>query len=293
MTPTGFVEVADRVLVARYAAWDVSVGLVLGRTGALVVDTRAGPAQGREMLADALRAVPGVRVTDVVTTHVHFDHTFGCSAFTGATLHAHEHVARDAVADAERFKALLRADPAASPEQGYTAADVADVLSTPPWSPDRTVSGGGSIDLGSRLVELRHAGRGHTDGDLAVHVPDAGVVFLGDLVEASAPPAYGDDSYPLDWGATLTRHLDDMRSLGCDVVVPGHGRVVDPGFVRGQRDDALGVAALVRGAWWAGTPVEQAERLSDPALPWAAGDLAAAVRRGYAHLGASSDRPSA
>ena len=46
-------------------------------------------------------------------------------------------------------------------------------------------------------------GRGHTNGDLVVRVPDADVVYAGDLVEESAPPAYGSDCFPLDWAGTL------------------------------------------------------------------------------------------
>ncbi|MCW2717936.1 hypothetical protein [Pseudonocardia sp.] len=38
-------------------------------------------------------------------------------------------------------------------------------------------------------MDLRALGRGHTDRDLVVRVPDAGLVFAGDLVEQGAPPA--------------------------------------------------------------------------------------------------------
>ena len=47
-----FVEVADRVFVARYPQWDVNVGLVVGSAGALVVDTRSSTVQGHEVVAD-------------------------------------------------------------------------------------------------------------------------------------------------------------------------------------------------------------------------------------------------
>jgi hypothetical protein len=39
-------------------------------------------------------------------------------------------------------------------------------------------------------MDLRALGRGHTD--LVVRVPDAGVVFAGDLVAQGAPPALED-----------------------------------------------------------------------------------------------------
>ena len=73
-------------------------------------------------------------------------------------------------------------------------------------------------------------------------VPDAGVVFCGDLVEGGAPPVYGTDAFPLEWPATLDR----LGALAPPTVVPGHGDVVGPGFVAGQRDELAAMAALCR-----------------------------------------------
>jgi glyoxylase-like metal-dependent hydrolase (beta-lactamase superfamily II) len=80
----------------------------------------------------------------------------------------------------------------------------------------------GAAGLGGRSVELRHPGRAHTDGDLAVLVPDARVAFLGDLVTSDGPPGLR-DSYPLEWPDALAALLGDLTGT----VVPGHGPVVD------------------------------------------------------------------
>jgi glyoxylase-like metal-dependent hydrolase (beta-lactamase superfamily II) len=159
-TEPKFTEIADRVLVARYPQWDVNVGLILGRDGAIVVDTRGSAAQGREALDDASSAAPGARVVHVVNTHVHFDHTFGNVAFEGATVHAHANVARAVEADAARIKAAFRADPGDGVEMGYSAADVVDVLATPTRLPDVTFARNATIDLGDRVVTMAHGGRG-------------------------------------------------------------------------------------------------------------------------------------
>ena len=82
--PSRFVEVGDRVFLARYPQWDVSVGLVVGGERALVVDTRGSEVQGREVVEDLARLSLPVPVTVVVNTHVHYDHTFGNHAFDGA-----------------------------------------------------------------------------------------------------------------------------------------------------------------------------------------------------------------
>ena len=61
-----------------------------------------------------------------------------------------------------------------------------------------------AFDLGGgRRVEVAHLGRGHTEGDLVVVVPDADLVFAGDLIESAGPPSYGPDSWAHEWPATL------------------------------------------------------------------------------------------
>jgi glyoxylase-like metal-dependent hydrolase (beta-lactamase superfamily II) len=275
----GFVEVADRVFVARYPQWDVNVGLVLGRDGAVVIDTRASDVQGRHALDDVRRLGRDITVTHVVNTHVHFDHTFGNAAFETATVHAHDNVGRTLEAHAERIKALLRADPGPAPEFGYTAQDAADVLGTLVRGPDRTFGSHATIDLGDRCVTMTYAGRGHTDGDVAVVVPDTDAVFLGDLVEESAHPSFGGDCWPFDWADTLTSHL--YQTSARTVVIPGHGRPVDAAFVEAQRDDIATVASVIRARRLAGQPLEAALREPDERLPYPLEHLESAMRRGW------------
>jgi len=276
---TGFVEVADRVFVARYKQWDVNVGLVLGRDGAVVIDTRASDVQGSQVLDDVRRLARDIEVRHVVNTHVHFDHTFGNAAFDTATVHAHDNVGRTLEADAERIKGLFRADPGDGPELGYTARDAADVLATAVRGPDRTFCSHATIDLGDRVVTMAYAGRGHTDGDVAVHVPDTDALFLGDLIEESAHPSFGIDSWPLEWADTRASHL--VEASDRSVVVPGHGRPVDGRFVARQRDDIAAVAAVIRERRLGGGSLEDALHEPDPRLPYPLDHLGSAIRRGW------------
>jgi glyoxylase-like metal-dependent hydrolase (beta-lactamase superfamily II) len=138
------------------------------------------------------------------------------------------------------------------------------------------------LDLGDRLVALAYAGRGHTDGDIRIAVPDADVVFLGDLVEQSADPSLGGDCWPLEWADTLTSHAG---SLGAGtVVVPGHGRPVDARFVAAQRDDLAAVATVIRERRLAGLSLEEARREPDDRLPYPLDRLQDAFARGWEHL---------
>ncbi len=98
-----------------------------------------------------------------------------------------------------------------------------------------------SIDIG-RSIDMRYHGFGHTDADIVVDVPDADVAFFGDLVEEGAPPSFG-DSHPLAWPLTLGLAAAELPGT----VVPGHGDVVGPHFVRSQLEELVAVAELATG----------------------------------------------
>lgn len=276
-------ELGDRSWVRRYREWDVNVGLVVGAEGALVIDTRASTAQAEELLAE-IRELTDQPVRWVVNTHAHFDHTFGNGVFADATSYAQENAA---AALAERGPALqqhYRDNPGPDPVfPEISPAVLADVAATELVAIDNTFSVAKVIDLGDRRVELLHLGHGHTDGDVVVVVPELEVFFAGDLVEESAPPSYGDDSYPLEWPDTADRLIGLLSETA--KVVPGHGAVVDAEFVRNQRDDIGTVANTISGLHHAGTSLEAALAHTDD-WPYPITHLQEAVRRGYQVLGA-------
>jgi glyoxylase-like metal-dependent hydrolase (beta-lactamase superfamily II) len=229
----GWQEVGDRVFRFRYRSLDLNVGAVLGEDEVLVVDTRSLAAEAGELLAD-LGRLTRLPCRQVVNTHAHFDHCFGNATLRPAAIWGHRRCAAHLRDRAGQERAhLLRWLPEAAGELDGLVLD----------PPDRLVDDAGTdLEVGGRRVELRFCGRGHTDHDLVVVVPDAGVAFAGDLVEEGAPPVYGADAFPLAWPATL----EQVLALAPPVVVPGHGNVVDHGFVRGQREELAAMAALCR-----------------------------------------------
>jgi glyoxylase-like metal-dependent hydrolase (beta-lactamase superfamily II) len=279
----GFVEVADRCWVARFEFLDVNVGLVAGERGLLVVDTHASEVDARRVVEQVRRLGAG-DVVAVVNTHEHFDHTFGNVVFSeeydGPPVYAHE----DAAA------ALAVTGPALQDEARADTSDPrhAQIAATRIVLPTETFSSARVVDLGDRLVELVHPGRGHTGGDAVVRVADADVLFAGDLVEESAmrdgAPGYGDDCFPLEWPATLDLVVQ-LLSPG-SVVVPGHGVPVDRDFVQEQRAGLGVVAETVRDLATRGIPVTEALDAAD--WPYPKERLRYAVTRGYAHLPRSS-----
>jgi glyoxylase-like metal-dependent hydrolase (beta-lactamase superfamily II) len=277
----GFTEVADRIWVARYEWFDVNVTLVGGSDGLLVVDTHASELAARGVVDD-VRALGVGDVTAVVNTHEHFDHTFGNGAFRTAygevPIHAHEHAAARTVEAGERVKADYdRADNLDDPHRDEVRATTVVPAGT-------TFSSAVALDLGDRMVELVHPGRGHTAGDLVVRVPDADVLLAGDLVEESmvrhGVPGFGEDCFPLEWPLSLDIVLG--LTTASSVVVPGHGAPVDRDFVEEQRNAIGVVAETIRDLATRGVPVRDA--LDAAEWPYPREELAAAVRRGYEHL---------
>lgn len=264
-------EIATGCWVRGYAEWNVNVGVVAGADGLLVIDTRGTAGQGRH-LRDDIRRLDPRPVRWVVNTHQHFDHVLGNIAFDDARIHAHENAADGMQHAVDRVRALCLEDPNDPLNQA--------VIDSPLRRPDTTFSSVAALDLGDTYVEIFHPGRGHTDGDVVVRVPDREVLFVGDLIEESAPPSFGPDSYPLEWPDTLEMVLG---VLGESTVVPGHGAPVDHRFVLDQRADIADVANTIGRLAHARVPLEQA--LEQGEWPWEPDLLRDAVRRGYEHLG--------
>jgi glyoxylase-like metal-dependent hydrolase (beta-lactamase superfamily II) len=236
------------------------------------VDTLSTTAQAGELLA-AVRAVTAAPLT-VVNTHLHFDHCFGNAVLAGPDrpIWAHETVAaalRDRAGHWRQtwYEQWLPRNPELAEGLAGTALR----------APDHVVRDEQLLDVGGRQVRLLYPGRGHTDGDLVVQIPDADVLLAGDLVEQGAAPDFA-DGYPLEWPDTLAGVL---AGLGAGtVVVPGHGAPVDRDFVAAQHADLAQLDWLIRDGHADGSDPEKVAARS------AFGPEAAlvAVRRGYAEL---------
>ncbi|MGC9961767.1 MAG: hypothetical protein ABSE47_07675 [Acidimicrobiales bacterium] len=103
-------------------------------------------------------------------------------------------------------------------------------------------------------------------------------MIAADLVEESAKPWIGMDSWPLEWPATLGRLLELMTEE--TLVIPGHGEIVDRTFVRTQRDEIAQIVETVRTLAGLGIPADRAA--VEGAWPWEVDErIRNAVARGY------------
>ena len=265
---TSFEPVADRVFVAVAEPAGVNIGLVVGTTGALVIDTGSSPEQGRAIL-DAARAVAGaVEITHVVVTHRHWDHLYGLAAFEGVASYGHVGLADDVDADPGRDVTLA--------EHGLSREGL--VL------PTTTFTLAAAISLGDCHAELVHFGKGHTASDVVVIVPERAVVFAGDLLEESAHPSVGPDSHLKTWPATLDGTLGTLRPDS--VIIPGHGKAIDRMAAFMQRAELHWLHERITGLFTSGVPLSTAYGAADD-WPWDAETIKGLLPHVYASLAAS------
>ena len=196
-------------LYAYTAEGDPNTGVIVGDDGVMVVDAQATPAMADDVIARVTK-VTDKPVKYVLLTHFHAVRTLGASAFKGVDILASDGT-RGLIA--ERGKEDMDSEIARFPRL-FRGAETIPGLTWPTITfPDQT-----SVWLGRREVRIMHIGRGHTAGDVIAIVPDAGVVFSGDLVEYKSA-CYCGDAHFTDWLATL----DHLAELQANALVPGRG----------------------------------------------------------------------
>ncbi|MFC6079788.1 MBL fold metallo-hydrolase [Sphaerisporangium aureirubrum] len=252
---SGAEEIAPDLLVIpnHRVALVPNIGVIGGTDAVLVVETGIGTANAEQVLAFASEVAKGRRLY-LTTTHFHPEHAFGAQVFAGrATYLVNRAQADDLSTKGAGYLEMFRAF-------GGHVAHRLDGVQVP--TPDVVYDDDAcDLDLGGRTVRLRPTGRGHTKGDQVVEVPDAGVLFTGDLAEtgqfAIFPwfPPYDTDVSGVRWLTVMDR----LAATGPRVVVPGHG---DPGgpqvltdvrdYLRElrdetwrRRDSAMGEAEIV------------------------------------------------
>ncbi len=206
-------------LYAYTAEGDPNTGIIVGDDGVMVIDAQATPAMAGDVVARVTK-VTDKPVKYVLLTHYHAVRALGASAFKGAEILA-SNATRDLIA--ERGKQDMDSEIGRFPRL-FRAAETISGLTWPTITfPDQI-----SVWLGRREVRIIHIGRGHTAGDVIAIVPDAGVVFSGDLVEYKSA-CYCGDAHFTDWLATL----DHLAELQANALLPGRGAtLVSPEMVK-------------------------------------------------------------
>jgi len=203
-----FAEIG-RGLYAFTAEGDPNSGIIVGDDGVIVIDAQATPAMAG-LVIERVRQVTDKPIKYVVLSHYHAVRVLGASAYK-----AQEIVASDAC----RAMIVERGQEDWDSEYGrfprlFRAAESIPGLT---W-PTLTFRDKMTLWLGKRRVDLMHVGRAHTAGDIIAYVPDANVVFSGDIVEYKSA-CYCGDAHFTDWPATLSR----VGAFKAEALVPGRG----------------------------------------------------------------------
>lgn len=223
---------------ARETRAGANAGFIIGSDGVLVVDTFEFEPAAKELLSD-IRQKTSLPIRFVVNTHYHLDHVAGNSIFAaaGATVLAQENVRAWERTENQKFF---------GPK--ITAAQKQAVESLA--LPTLTYQDGVEIYLGSRAVWVRSF-PGHTGSDSMVFVPDANVVFSGDLFWNHTLPNLIDASTK-PWLETLASMMEQHPRA---TFVPGHGavgHVEDVGDFRGYLSDLRNDVAQAQAAGQSG-----------------------------------------
>jgi len=231
-----------------------NAGFVVTRDGIVVIDAEGSPRDG-ETLLRTIRSVSQRAIRWLVLTHHHPDHHFGAIVFrkAGAKVIAHPDsrtLASEGGLDNQMIDWIRVVGLDAM--RGFEYAD----------TPDRPVTKGDTLRIGGRRVIVLAPGPAHTPGDLMVWVPDAGVLFAGDILLEDGVTMVVDGSAP-----ALLKALNQIDSLRPKVVVPGHGSVPAEPAVLVERTRAYitQLRGEMRAAVQEGVPMKRALDALPPA----------------------------
>lgn len=207
----------------------------------VIVDDHVSPAAAWVLLEEVKRLTPKP-VRYVINTHFHFDHAHGNQIFgAGVDIIGHEFTREmltggkslqmplyksyvdpmPAQVETLRGRVAAEKDPAARAKlqtqlsvSENNLASQKELRTVPPNVTLRTEM---TLFRGSREIQIKFLGRGHTGGDVVVFLPREKVVITGDFLTAALSNL--SDSYPDEWVASL----DALKKLDFTTVLPGHG----------------------------------------------------------------------
>ncbi|GAA1014746.1 MBL fold metallo-hydrolase [Acrocarpospora pleiomorpha] len=206
-----------------------NIGIIGGTHSVLVVETGLGPRNAETVLKFAADYA-GDRKLYLTTTHFHPEHAFGAQVFTEfATFLINKAQAEDLATKGAGYLAMFGG-------LGEPVARQLEGIELP--TPDLVYDNSYDLDLGGRVVQLRATGRAHSKGDQVVTIPDAGVMFTGDLAEAGQfaifPwfPPHDTDVSGIRWIAVM----EQLAAADPQAVVPGHGDIGGPQLLADVHD---------------------------------------------------------
>jgi glyoxylase-like metal-dependent hydrolase (beta-lactamase superfamily II) len=250
-----------------------NVGIIVGDSAALVIDTGLGPPNGVTVLGVAQK-LAGTRQLYLVTTHVHPEHDLGAQAFPATTKLIRS---TDQVKDIAEFGLQLAKVFASRSAVNAELLKDADFRKA-----DITFDREHELDLGGIKVQLSAMGANHTLGDTIMWIGSERVLFAGDLAMKPQPAFASPYSSLKRWLASLDR----LEALKPALIVPSHGPTGENvEFITGYRSYLTEVRDRTAAEKKAGKNVDQAVETVTAALGSRYPDrarLAGAIKSAYA-----------
>ena len=196
-----------------------NAGIIIGDDGVLVIDPFQTEALGNLLLSE-VKKLTDLPVKYVLNTHFHFDHTGGNKAIKAQEIIM---MGRGTIRE-DMLTRNLEYD-------------------SNPVPPEVIFNGDSSIWLGEREVQLK-AVEGHSGGtDMIAYVPDADVLFAGDILFNQRFPYIADGNIK-KWQATLTNLMQEYPNTK---IVPGHGEIGDRSNLMSLKSYLTELEYLARG----------------------------------------------
>jgi glyoxylase-like metal-dependent hydrolase (beta-lactamase superfamily II) len=213
-------------LFAFTAEGDPNTGVIVGDDCCAVFDAQATPAMAGQVI-ERVRSVTDKPIKYVILSHYHAVRVLGASAYQAQGIVASQETYRlvgergkqDWDSEFGRFPRLFR-DAQSIPGLTWPTLAFAKEM---------------TLYLGKREVKLMQLGAGHTSGDIVAWVPDAGVMFTGDLIEYHSA-CYCGDAHLRAWPHTLNA----IRDFNPKAIAPGRGDALD------SRQTVLEALAMTR-----------------------------------------------
>jgi glyoxylase-like metal-dependent hydrolase (beta-lactamase superfamily II) len=272
------IKVADGVYAAIAKPGGLAsgnAGFVVGDQSVLIFDTFFTPAAIEELIGE-IQALTKLPIKFAVNSHYHLDHTGGNQVLVarGVPIIAHDNVAQWQTTKNKRFL------PAPDDLQKRRADAAKQLSETPEDQKDKRTQlerqirrfdammtiklTNPTVTFGSGVVRLYLGKRevvlstlpGHTGGDVFAYVPDAKVVFTGDLGWSKTLPNLVDATVN-DWIPTLDKILSQYPSAK---FVPGHGNVAEATEIKDFRDYLDDLRTRVKQGIADGLTVDQAKQ---------------------------------
>jgi len=196
-------------LYAFTAEGDPNSGVIIGDDSVMVIEAQATPRLARKVV-ECIRSVTDKPISHLVLTHYHAVRVLGASAYGAPEI---------IMSDMARAQVVERGQEDWDSEFGrFPRLFVGhEEIPSLTW-PTTTFSDRMTVYLGKRRVDIMHLGRAHTAGDAVVWVPDAEVMFTGDIVEYHSACYCGDGHFG-DWGDTLAA----IANYNPKAIAPGRG----------------------------------------------------------------------